>query len=52
VQHYLVTPDFKFFLSWVGISSFYFLGMHRAHLTKKWGALNTLPLGQPKKGKA
>jgi len=26
--------------------------MHGAHLTKKWGTLNTLPLGQSKQGKA
>jgi len=25
--------------------------MHGAHLTKKWGTLNTLPLGQSKQGK-
>jgi len=25
--------------------------MHGAHLTKKWSTLNTLPLGQSKKGK-
>jgi len=45
-------PDFKFFLSWAGTSSFYFLDMHGAHLTKKWGTLNTLPLGKSKQGKA
>jgi len=45
-------PDLKFFLSWVGTSSFYFLDMHRAYLTKKWGTLNTSPLGQSKQGKA
>jgi len=27
-------PGFKFFLSLVGTSSFYFLDMHVAHLTK------------------
>jgi len=27
-------PDFEFFLNRVGTSSFYFLGMHGAHLTK------------------
>jgi len=26
--------------------------MHGAHLTKKWGTLNTLPQGQSKQGKA
>jgi len=26
--------------------------MHGAHLTKKWGILNTLPFGQSKQGKA
>jgi len=26
--------------------------MHGAHLTKKWGTLNTLPLGQSKQDKA
>jgi len=26
--------------------------MHGAHLTKKWGTLNTLPVGQSKQGKA
>jgi len=26
--------------------------MHGSHLTKKWGTLNTLPLGQSKQGKA
>jgi len=26
--------------------------MHGAHLTKKWGTLKTLPLGQSKRGKA
>jgi len=26
--------------------------MHGAHLTKKWGTLNTLPLGESKQGKA
>jgi len=26
--------------------------MHGAHLTKKWGTLNTLPLGRSKRGKA
>jgi len=26
--------------------------MHGAHLAKKWGTLNTLPLGQSKQGKA
>jgi len=26
--------------------------MHGAHLTKKWGTLNTLPRGQSKQGKA
>jgi len=26
--------------------------MHGAHLTNKWGTLNTLPLGQSKQGKA
>jgi len=26
--------------------------MHGAHLTKTWGTLNTLPLGQFKQGKA
>jgi len=26
--------------------------MHGAHLTKKWGILNTLSLGQSKQGKA
>jgi len=45
-------PDLQLFLSRVGISSFYFLGMHEAHLTKKWGTLNTLPPGQSKQGKA
>jgi len=35
-----------------GGSSFYFLDMHGAHLTKKWGTLNTLPLGESKQGKA
>ena len=45
-------PDFKCFLSWVGTSSFYFLDMHWAYLTKKWGTLNTLPLVHSKKGKA
>jgi len=24
--------------------------MHGAHLTKKWGTLDTLPLGQSKRG--
>jgi len=26
--------------------------MHGAHLTKKWGTNDTLPLGQSKQGKA
>jgi len=26
--------------------------MHGAHVTKKWGTLNTLPLGQSKQVKA
>jgi len=26
--------------------------MHGAHLTKKWGTLNTLPPGQSKQGEA
>jgi len=26
--------------------------MYGAHLTKKWGTLNTLPLGKSKQGKA
>jgi len=26
--------------------------MHGAHLVKKWGTLNTLPLGQSKQGVA
>jgi len=26
--------------------------MHGAHLTNKWGTLDTLPLGQLKQGKA
>jgi len=26
--------------------------MHGAHMTKKWGTLNTLPLGQSEQGKA
>jgi len=38
-------PDIKLFLSSVGTSSFYFLDVHEAHLTKKWGTLDTLPLG-------
>jgi len=41
VQHYLITPGFKFFLSCVGTSSFYFLGMHRAYLTEKNSARST-----------
>jgi len=45
-------PDFKFFLSCVGISLFYFLDMHVAYLTKKWGTLDTLPLGHSKQCKA
>jgi len=45
-------PDFKFCLSCVGTSSFYFLDLHGAHLTKKWGTLDTLPLSQSKQGKS
>jgi len=30
-------PDFKLFISSVGTSSFYFLDMYGAHLTKKMG---------------
>jgi len=26
--------------------------MHGAHLTKKWGIFNTMPLGQSEQGKA
>jgi len=26
--------------------------MHGAHLTKKWGTIDTFPLGQSKQGKA
>jgi len=26
--------------------------MHGAHLTKKWGTINSIPLGQSKQGKA
>jgi len=36
----------------VGISSFYFIDMHGAHLTKKWGTRNTLPFGHSEQGKA
>jgi len=39
-------PDLKLYLSCVGTSSLYFLDMHGAHLTKKWGTLNTLSQGQ------
>jgi len=36
-------------LSWYFIL---FLDVHGAHLTKQWGTINTLPLGQSKQRKA
>jgi len=36
-------PNFKFFLSLVGNSSFYFLDMHGAHLTKNMGHIQHIP---------
>jgi len=41
MQHYLIIPDFKFFLGWVG-TSFYFLDAHgMGHIWQKNGAQST-----------
>jgi len=43
-------PDFKFLLSWYFFILFFRYA--RGAFDKKWGTLNTLPLGQSKQGKA